>query len=112
MEKKYLQYSLKNRSWDTIASTFLDFLVLIGLDFVLKELDIPETLKAQLAYRAPLVFLSTEKIDDDKPLSTELNNLKKEIMQNLGPEDEAFFKSNLLPEFNKLGLLKFKGVKP
>jgi hypothetical protein len=107
--RKRARYILKNRSWDTIALSFFGFLVLIGLDFAIKELDMPKLIKDQIAYMAPMMFLSTETIEDDKPLSTELSKLKKEITENLSPLEKAFFR-NSLKGFQELGLLK--GVKP
>lgn len=111
IEKKYLQYSVKNRSWDTITKTFLGFLVMIAMDFVIEKLDIPDVMKRQVAFMVPMILLSTEEMDDKKPLSSELSTLKKEIMENLSPEDKTFFRG-LLPDFEKIGLVKSKGVKP
>jgi hypothetical protein len=105
IEKKHLHYVLKNRSWDTIALSFFSFLMLIGLDFVIKEWDMPELIKAQIMYMAPTMFLSTDTIKDDKPLSTEVNDLKKEIIENLSSPEKAFFEE-LLIDLRKFGVLK------
>jgi hypothetical protein len=79
--------------------------MLIGLDFVIKEWDMPELIKAQIMYMAPTMFLSTDTIKDDKPLSTEVNDLKKEIIENLSSPEKAFFEE-LLIDLRKFGVLK------